>query len=143
MSLYTHARVRHVPVRVAGPGIQQDNVPFLCLSQKQQGAAEQQQRQQRCVQQVPDLLWDGSSNSSRAEAAGGQLFALPAFYQPRVKDLEAPDISSMLSAEGLCTVEAETNIEVPVVEPVEVSGLNTLSFRAAGQHDPSFINWLG
>jgi hypothetical protein len=48
---------------------------------------------------------------------------MPAVYQPRVKDLEAPDFSSMLSGEeGLCSLETEAaTIAVPVVEPVEVS----------------------
>jgi hypothetical protein len=114
-------------LRIAGSGIQHSpsmqeaSMPFSCLPQLQQ---QPQQLPSTPKQQQQDAAWDGSSGRQLTAAEQKeQLFAMPAVYQPRVKDLEAPDFSSMLSGEeGLCSLGAEAaTIAVPVVEPVEVS----------------------
>jgi hypothetical protein len=100
-------------------------MPFSCLPQLQHlqpqpqlSPATQQEQQQQA-----ELFYNSNrSQLAAAELLDQQLFSMPAVYQPRVKDLEAPDISGMLSGEdGLCGLEtAATTIAVPVVEPVEV-----------------------
>jgi hypothetical protein len=108
------------------PSMQEASMPFSCLPQLQL-LQQQQQLPPAPKQQQPAEMVGNSSCGSQLAAAKQeeqQLFAMPAVYQPRVKDLEAPDISSMLSGEeGLCSLETEaTAIAVPVVEPVEVRG---------------------
>jgi hypothetical protein len=100
--------------------MQEASMPFSCLPQLQQ----QPQQLPPTPRQQQQQAWDGSSGRQLTAAEQQeQLFAMPAVYQPRVKDLEAPDFSSMLSGEeGLCSLETEAaTIAVPVVEPVEVS----------------------
>jgi hypothetical protein len=115
-----------VSLLIVGSGIQQSpsmqeaSMPFSCLPQLQQ----QPQQLPPTPRQQQQQAWDGSSGRQLTAAEQQeQLFAMPAVYQPRVKDLEAPDFSSMLSGEeGLCSLETEAaTIAVPVVEPVEVS----------------------
>lgn len=98
-------------------------MPFSCLPQLQRQPQQQLPPAAQQQQQQAEVLCSGS-HLAVAEQQEQQLFAMPAMYQPRVKDLEAADISSMLSGEdGLCGLETEaTAIAVPVVEPVEVRG---------------------
>jgi hypothetical protein len=101
-------------------------MPFSCLPQLQHSQPQPQlpstPEQEQQQQQVEVFYNSSSSQLAEAELLEQQLFAMPAVYQPRVKDLEAADLSGMLSGEdGLCGLEtAATTIAVPVVEPVEV-----------------------
>lgn len=102
------------------PSMQEASMPFSCLPQLQR-QPQQQLPPAAQQQQQAEVLCSGS-HLAVAEQQEQQLFAMPAMYQPRVKDLEAADISGMLSGEdGLCGLETEaTAIAVPVVEPVEM-----------------------
>ncbi|WIA11586.1 hypothetical protein OEZ85_011691 [Tetradesmus obliquus] len=102
------------------PSMQEASMPFSCLPQLQR-QPQQQLPPAAQQQQQAEVLCSGS-HLAVAEQQEQQFFAMPAMYQPRVKDLEAADISGMLSGEdGLCGLETEaTAIAVPVVEPVEM-----------------------
>lgn len=91
------------------PSMVDTSMPFSCLSDQ---ACDHIESTVAANARLPETFWTSSS------AQEEQLIAMPAAYQPLVKDLEAPCIGDLLHADGLCAMDETLEVPVPVVQPV-------------------------